>query len=457
MPVDPGIEFGEIEQARPARRRRPDRDRHFAVCACGVPAEGDLPIFIDLDTLAEIEAHALSNTSVELGGVLLGRQFEDAEGKPFVLVSDSLRAEHYESSGSHFKFTHDTWTEISRRRDEFSDDVQMVGWYHTHPNLGVFLSGMDRFICEHFFNRPLDVALVIDPLRGDRGWFYWGPEGGGKLPRAGGFRVIASRFRRREVEDYIKLLEGETIMTAERSRGGYPPDADLRLPQQVIHTIRPQLGWIGAAVIAMLVLQVCITLLVALRLGPPTAAAEPAPRQEPKVDLARREQLLAAREAVFDDLLGQVEVEPDGSLDLGTLVEEHRQLRQQADQWAQTQLLLGETARWIDQDRKALEAEVAELTASGQELAARNEELDGRIRKLDSALEAERKASEEKLSQLAKQLAEATGGGGEEEGSTGGWHWTYTVAAAASGLILGVLAAVWVLRRRHRRLAAQGP
>ncbi|MHC4178356.1 MAG: M67 family metallopeptidase, partial [Planctomycetota bacterium] len=134
--MDSDIQFGEVEEIRPDQRRRPDRDRHFAVCAYGTPAERDLPIYIDVDVLADVEAHALSDPDVELGGVLLGGQFEDKHGNPFVLVLDSLRAQHYESSRGHFKFTHDTWTQISRQRDEFSDDMQMVGWYHTHPNWG---------------------------------------------------------------------------------------------------------------------------------------------------------------------------------------------------------------------------------------------------------------------------------------------------------------------------------
>ena len=72
------------------------------------------------------------------------------KGGRFVLVTDSLRAQHYESTKGSFKFTHDTWQEITRQRDQFGPDVQMVGWYHTHPGWGVFLSGMDLFICEHF-------------------------------------------------------------------------------------------------------------------------------------------------------------------------------------------------------------------------------------------------------------------------------------------------------------------
>ena len=95
------------------------------------------------------------------------------QGRSFVVITDSLRAEHYENSKGSFKFTHETWSDITRKRDEFPADLQMVGWYHTHPGWGVFLSGMDTFICGHFFNKPLDVALVVDPCQQERAFFQW--------------------------------------------------------------------------------------------------------------------------------------------------------------------------------------------------------------------------------------------------------------------------------------------
>jgi proteasome lid subunit RPN8/RPN11 len=458
--VDDDIQFGEVQEARPGRRRRPDRDRHFAVCACGARAVDDLPIFIDVDVLAEIEAHAQSDTSVELGGVLLGGQFEDEDGEPFVLVLDSLRAEHYQSSGSHFKFTHDTWTEITRQRDGFADDLQMVGWYHTHPNLGVFLSSMDRFICENFFNRPLDVALVVDPLRGDRGWFYWG-DTGRRLPRAKGFGAIASRFRQRELETFVGLLQEDATMTTSRLTGSLPPGADLRLPQQVIHTIRPQLGWIGAAVLAMLVLQVCTTLLVALRLASPTAqngpdrstvSGQPIAAEEMAAEMGLREQRLAAREAVFQDLLGRVEVQADGTLNLGPLVEDYKRLRQEADQRRKTDLLLGETTRWIEQERKQLQAKARELDQSNQELTAGNERLAANIAKLEDLRKADQQAAQEEIAQLKKQLVQATGEDVDQDTATWMGSRTMIVAVAAGLMIVGCLTAVILVRRARRRL-----
>ena len=49
--------------------------------------------------------------------------------------------------------------------DAEHSEERIVGWYHTHPGFGIFLSGMDLFIQDHFFNLPWQVAFVYDPLR----------------------------------------------------------------------------------------------------------------------------------------------------------------------------------------------------------------------------------------------------------------------------------------------------
>jgi hypothetical protein len=52
-------------------------------------------------------------------------------------------------------------------------ELAIVGWYHTHPDFGIFLSDRDRFIQEHFFSGPGQFAHVIDPIRKIEGVFAW--------------------------------------------------------------------------------------------------------------------------------------------------------------------------------------------------------------------------------------------------------------------------------------------
>lgn len=270
------IEFGDVEQAAPKRAMRPDEDRHFAVVPYGEPREDELPIFVDLDVLADMEQHALSDTSVELGGVLLGGRHIDSDGRPYVVISECLRAAHYESTKGSFKFTHETWSAITRQRQSFPSELQMVGWYHTHPDWGVFLSGMDLFICDHFFRHQLDVAYVIDPCNGDRGMFQWtdASEDQGnreRMRRTGGFFVTASRFRAAELEYYVAELS--TTMSSISTRSSVGP-----YPAPIVHLHQPQntaSHWQTIAVFTVLALQCFLVALIAWRaLTPAESAAD---------------------------------------------------------------------------------------------------------------------------------------------------------------------------------------
>jgi len=271
MSVDPDIQFGELEEDEPDVELRPDRNAHYAVVPYEDPQPDELPIFVDLDTLIEMESHALTDTSVELGGVMIGGQLHDEDGQPYVLVQDSVRAKHYEATKGSFKFTHDTWGQITRERDDFPDDWDMVGWYHTHPDWGVFLSGMDMFICDNFFNKPLDVALVIDPCRQDRAFFQWTGDPRERKRRVGGFYVIASRHRQAELEQFVaELQEGYTMRTDPNVRAGYGVSGGGGAPT-IVNITEQRPGWMGQAIVGMLFVQTLMLFLmfayVAMGLG----------------------------------------------------------------------------------------------------------------------------------------------------------------------------------------------
>jgi proteasome lid subunit RPN8/RPN11 len=47
----------------------------------------------------------------------------------------------------------------------------IVGWYHSHPNLGAFFSGTDKRTQQSFFYHDYSVGWVIDWVRGENSWF----------------------------------------------------------------------------------------------------------------------------------------------------------------------------------------------------------------------------------------------------------------------------------------------
>ncbi len=202
---DDEIVFGEMSYREPARLAPPDRDPEVAALAYGVPVPEDPAIYLDIKAAEAIERHAASDTSVELGGILLGKECIDIHtGKPFVWIVERIEAKHYENTQASFTYTHDSWEEINRERDANHPDLDIVGWYHTHPDFGIFLSGHDEFIHRHFFNQPLQTAYVVDPVRGKRGFFRWRD---GRLASVSGFWVVANRRDRVAAARFVNELE----------------------------------------------------------------------------------------------------------------------------------------------------------------------------------------------------------------------------------------------------------
>ena len=57
--------------------------------------------------------------------------------------------------------------------DKKYKEKKIVGWIHTHPNFGIFLSEYDKFIQQNFFNEDYQVAYVIDPIQNVEGFYFW--------------------------------------------------------------------------------------------------------------------------------------------------------------------------------------------------------------------------------------------------------------------------------------------
>lgn len=312
------IQFGDLEESEPQRSLRPDQDAHFATAMVGTVGDDELLIFVDLDAQRDMEAHALSNTRVELGGVMLGRQLIDENGRPFVVISDTLRAEHYEATKGSFKFTHQTWSQISRQREDFRPDLEMVGWYHTHPGWSVFLSGMDLFICNNFFNRALDVALVIDPCEQDRGWFQWTNDDKPSTRRTGGFVLTTGRYRQLELDQFARIFNKEPLMNMDPRYSGNA----LAGSQPSVTIMENRKPVFELAVIGMLMIQFLLSSFFVWRVISPAQVATESgenvnlAKLESKLDSIVAEQGHSMRQDAIQEVLSLLVASKTGDQDL---------------------------------------------------------------------------------------------------------------------------------------------
>lgn len=124
-------------------------------------------IIVSDSVLMGLEKHAYSNLKAEVGGMLFGKI--DDEGNTVVIGSiPALTAAAEQIS---LTFTHDVWADILSKGEAQFPGEAIVGWYHTHPSFGLFLSDYDEFIQRNFFGKTGQIALVIDPIAGEMGWF----------------------------------------------------------------------------------------------------------------------------------------------------------------------------------------------------------------------------------------------------------------------------------------------
>lgn len=127
-------------------------------------AQPPLPVFLTQDVFKTINVHAASDMDNEVGGWLAGRWCHDPQaGTEFIIVEALLPAQQVRSGSTFLTFTHDSQVAMLSALEEQYEDKCIVGWYHTHPRMGIFLSGYDTWLHDHFFPQPWQIALVVEP------------------------------------------------------------------------------------------------------------------------------------------------------------------------------------------------------------------------------------------------------------------------------------------------------
>ena len=151
-------------------------------------------------TLQNIRQHARQSLSKEICGVLIGQK--SAKG---TVVEGTIEAEEAAQGEMHVTFTQDAWVEIHQKKSEYYPNRSIVGWYHSHPGFGVFLSEHDIFIHRNFFNDPSQLAWVYDPHSDEEGCFGWMD---GEVQRLRRFEVITDasqvKHQKSEVQTMVR-------------------------------------------------------------------------------------------------------------------------------------------------------------------------------------------------------------------------------------------------------------
>ena len=169
------IRFGEIiEPEAPAEHLPPVS---LLAREAGNLRNAPFQVYMTQDVYAKIWSHINQTPNIESGGVLVGYPFKTPDNAiTFVVITAAIPQHSNNRSVGHFTVGP---AEINAARLEMEQKYPgliTVGWYHSHPGHGIFLSAQDMTIVRSIYNISWHIALVLDPLQRLEGVFV-GPDG----------------------------------------------------------------------------------------------------------------------------------------------------------------------------------------------------------------------------------------------------------------------------------------
>ncbi|MEB3204289.1 MAG: Mov34/MPN/PAD-1 family protein [Candidatus Sericytochromatia bacterium] len=134
------------------------------------PVAATAGLVVHARAMDQVRHHGASSPDCEVGGLLLGQVHHDGSDT-LIEVMTAMAAPETRGSGVHLAFTPATWQALLAQMTDEAPDLMLLGWYHTHPGLSVFMSGTDQHTHSHHFRQPWQVAMVHDPHTGETGCF----------------------------------------------------------------------------------------------------------------------------------------------------------------------------------------------------------------------------------------------------------------------------------------------
>lgn len=131
-------------------------------------------IVITSEVLLHVSRHVARTLDHELGGFLLGNRCRcPTTGREYVTIDQYVEAESAKSTEVSFTFTHEAWASVNNKLTGKFHGKMLLGWYHSHPRMSIFLSEDDLDIHRERFAKPWMVALVLEPEKHLGGFFAW--------------------------------------------------------------------------------------------------------------------------------------------------------------------------------------------------------------------------------------------------------------------------------------------
>lgn len=126
-------------------------------------------VYLPVNIASKIYAHFQkeAKNKKEALGLLIGTSNEH-NGEKYVQITDYITSEN-NASRVHVSFDREAFSNLAAQYNNTKGII--IGWAHSHPSFGCFLSSTDIQTQQDLFSEEFNIAMVVDPNRREEGFF----------------------------------------------------------------------------------------------------------------------------------------------------------------------------------------------------------------------------------------------------------------------------------------------
>ena len=91
------------------------------------------------------------------------------------IISGAIQFKH-SLSEDRVLLTDEVMNEVRAKLNKYFPDCELMGWMHTQPGYGIFLTTQDIRLQKQFFGKPYQTLMIIDPIENIEAFFLWDKE-----------------------------------------------------------------------------------------------------------------------------------------------------------------------------------------------------------------------------------------------------------------------------------------
>ncbi|HHW67502.1 MAG: hypothetical protein PWP07_153 [Epulopiscium sp.] len=167
-PTDSSDEIEELEEIEETKRSFLDNAKLVGEVPTGIH------IYLEDYVYTYLYQYSKLNRGEEKGAALVGYYTEEF-GEKMAIINGAIQ---FKSSLAEDKvlLTDEVLNEVKAKLNKYFPDRELMGWMHTQPGYGIFLTTQDIRLQKQFFGKPYQTLMIIDPIENMEAFFLWDKE-----------------------------------------------------------------------------------------------------------------------------------------------------------------------------------------------------------------------------------------------------------------------------------------